>query len=100
MGSGRLCVATHGTSERQRWSVGSWGFSMLTWHCREPPLGKDKVASGVGSGPAGEMRVAWRVAVAEILLALTQKMHLLSALDVVSVALSIMKLNIHHSLIV
>ena len=32
IGSGRLCVMTHGTSEKLRWSVGSWDMGVQYQH--------------------------------------------------------------------
>ena len=75
VGSGRLCVMTHGTSEKQRWSVGSWGMDMLFWQYRELPLARDQEDSGRGAGPALELRVAWIVAEAVVRLVPTLKMH-------------------------
>ena len=76
MGSGRLSVMTHGTSKKQRWSVGSWGMGMPYWQYKQLPLARDQVDNGIGSGPALEMRVAWTVAAQSVLLAPTLKMHL------------------------
>ena len=58
MVSGRLSVTTFGTSEKQRWSVGSWGMDMPYWQYRVLPLERDQADSGKQSGPAVEMNSA------------------------------------------
>ena len=56
--SGRLSATNPGTSEKQRWSVGSWGMSMPYWQYRVLPLERDQVDNGTGNGPAMEMSPA------------------------------------------
>ena len=82
MVNGRLSVTTPGTSEKQRWSVGSWGMDMPYWQYRVLPLARDQAGSGKGCGPAMGMRPAWMIA-ALALHAPTLKLHLSSALALV-----------------
>ena len=56
--SGRLSVTTPGASEKQRWSVSSWGMDMPYWQYRVLPLERDQTDSGTGNGPAMEMSPA------------------------------------------
>ena len=74
--SGRLSATTPGTSEKQKWSVSSWGMDMPYWQYRVLPLARDQVGSGTGSGPVKEMRPAWMIAAAVVPYAPTLKMHL------------------------
>jgi len=74
--SGRLSVTTPGTSEKQRWSVGSWGMDMPYWQYRVLPLARDQAGSGKGSGPVKEMRPVCQIAAAVVPYAPTMQMHL------------------------
>ena len=74
--SGRLSVTTPGTSEKQMWSVDSWGMDMPYWQYRVLPLARDQVGSGTGSGPVMEMRPVCQIAAAVVPYAPTLKMHL------------------------
>ena len=76
MVSGRQSVTTPGTSEKQRWSVGSWGMDMPYWQYRVLPLARDQAGSGTGSGPVIEMRPVCQIAAAAVPYAPTLKMHL------------------------
>ena len=74
--SGRLSATTPGTSEKQRWSVGSWGMDMPYWQYRVLPLARDQAHSGTGSGPVKEMRPVCQIAAAVVPYAPTMQMHL------------------------
>ena len=50
--SGTLCVMTIGTSEKLRWSVGSWDMGVQYQHWVMRILGEDQVLSGRYTGTA------------------------------------------------
>ena len=74
--SGRLSVTTPGTSEKQKWSVSSWGMDMPYWKYGVLPLARDQADNGTGSGPAMEVRPVCQIAAAVVPYAPTMKMHL------------------------
>ena len=72
MGSGGLCVITHGTLTKLKWSVSSW--DMQYQHGREHILGKGLVVSGKCTGTAVGMNPVCKVAVPVMHIAATEMM--------------------------
>ena len=72
--SGRLCVMTHGTSEKLRWSVGSWDMGVQYQHWVMRILGKDQVLSGMSTGTALGVNPICKAAELVVQVAATMKM--------------------------